>query len=70
MQGNARLKAHAHRVIKVFDESVKTLDLPNEEILPKLQEIWSKIATTHFQRQIEKQSFNVSKFHYTLINSN
>ncbi|TMW53284.1 hypothetical protein DOY81_001650 [Sarcophaga bullata] len=59
LSSNARFKAHALRIIKVFDDSIQTLG--HDWAGPKLDEMWSNIATTHFKRQIEKQSFNELK---------
>ncbi|XP_005183602.1 globin CTT-VI [Musca domestica] len=56
---NARFRAHASRIIKVFDESIQMLG--HDWAGPKLEETWSKIATSHFNRQIEKKSFNELK---------
>ncbi|XP_075146660.1 globin 1 [Haematobia irritans] len=55
LSSNARFKAHAMRIIKIFDDSIQMLG--HDWAGPKLEEMWSKIATTHFNRQIEKQSF-------------
>uniref|UniRef100_A0A1B0BBW5 Globin domain-containing protein n=1 Tax=Glossina palpalis gambiensis TaxID=67801 RepID=A0A1B0BBW5_9MUSC len=51
------IKAHASRVIKVFDDSVQVLDDDSSQ----LEEIWVKVTQSHFNRQIEKQSFNELK---------
>lgn len=59
LQENARFRAHAGRIIRVFDDSIQSLG--HDWAGPKLEEIWSRIATTHFNRQIEKQSFNELK---------
>ncbi|XP_065362495.1 cytoglobin-1 [Calliphora vicina] len=55
LKNNARFKAHAVRIIKVFDESIQMLG--HDWSGPKLEEMWSKVAISHFNRQIEKQSF-------------
>ncbi|KAI9579928.1 cytoglobin-1-like [Glossina fuscipes] len=57
LKNNPRFKAHANRIMKVFDDSIKTLD----DNCSHLEEIWTKIAQSHFNRQIEKQSFNELK---------
>uniref|UniRef100_A0A1A9ZTC8 Globin domain-containing protein n=1 Tax=Glossina pallidipes TaxID=7398 RepID=A0A1A9ZTC8_GLOPL len=57
LKNNPRFKAHANRIMKVFDDSIKTLD----NNCSHLEEIWTKIAQSHFNRQIEKQSFNELK---------
>jgi len=56
---NVRFRAHANRIIRVFDESIQSLGY--DWAGPKLDEIWSKIATTHFNRQIEKKAFEELK---------
>jgi len=55
----SRFKWHANRIMKVFDDSIQALG--NDWAPVKLEEIWSKIATTHFHRQIEKKAFNELK---------
>ncbi|KAL9889526.1 cytoglobin-2-like [Glossina fuscipes] len=57
LKESPRLKAHANRVIKVFDDSVQVLDDDSSQ----LEEIWVKVTQSHFNRQIEKQSFNELK---------
>lgn len=51
-----RFRAHAGRIIRVFDESIQTLG--HDNCVDKLQEIWGEIAVTHFKRQISRQSYN------------
>uniref|UniRef100_A0A1B0G6S1 Globin domain-containing protein n=1 Tax=Glossina morsitans morsitans TaxID=37546 RepID=A0A1B0G6S1_GLOMM len=57
LKESPRFKAHANRVIKVFDDSVQALD----DDCSQLEEIWVKVTQSHFNRQIEKQSFNELK---------
>uniref|UniRef100_A0A1A9WJJ1 Globin domain-containing protein n=1 Tax=Glossina brevipalpis TaxID=37001 RepID=A0A1A9WJJ1_9MUSC len=57
LKDNPRFKAHANRIMKVFDDSVQALD----DDYSQLEEIWIKVAQSHFNRQIEKQSFNELK---------
>uniref|UniRef100_A0A1A9WJJ0 Globin domain-containing protein n=1 Tax=Glossina brevipalpis TaxID=37001 RepID=A0A1A9WJJ0_9MUSC len=57
LKDNPRFKAHANRIMKVFDDSIQTLD----GNCSNLEEIWTKIAQSHFNRQIEKQSFKELK---------
>lgn len=59
LKTNARFKAHSVRIIRTFDESIQSLG--HDWAGPKLEEMWSKIAVTHFKRQIEKQAFNELK---------
>ncbi|KAM7359748.1 globin 1 isoform 1-T2 [Cochliomyia hominivorax] len=59
LKTNARFRAHAIRIIKVFDESIQMLG--HDWSGPKLEEMWSEVAKSHFKRQIEKQSFNELK---------
>ncbi|XP_030374170.1 globin CTT-VI [Scaptodrosophila lebanonensis] len=53
---NARFRAHAGRIIRVFDDSIRALGQDGE--LEKLEEIWTKVAMNHIPRQITKESYN------------
>ncbi|XP_037954586.1 globin CTT-VI [Teleopsis dalmanni] len=59
LPNNPRFKAHAVRIIRVFDDSIQLLGY--DVAAEKLEEMWSKIATSHFHRQIQRQSFNELK---------
>ncbi|EDW81068.1 uncharacterized protein Dwil_GK11857, isoform B [Drosophila willistoni] len=59
LSGNSRFRAHAGRIIRVFDESIQVLGQDGD--LQKLDEIWTKVATTHIPRQISKESYNQLK---------
>lgn len=59
LSSNARFRAHAGRIIRVFDDSIKVLGQDGD--LEKLDEIWTKIATSHIPRQISKESYNQLK---------
>ncbi|KAH8403424.1 hypothetical protein KR215_004227 [Drosophila sulfurigaster] len=56
---NSRFRAHAGRIIRVFDESIQVLGQDGD--LEKLDEIWTKIATSHIPRKISKESYNQLK---------
>lgn len=57
LQGNSRFRAHAGRIIRVFDESIQVLGQDGD--LEKLDEIWTKVAKSHIPRKISKESYNV-----------
>ncbi|XP_068157538.1 globin CTT-VI [Drosophila tropicalis] len=59
LSGNSRFRAHAGRIIRVFDESIQVLGQDGD--LQKLDEIWTKVATSHIPRQISKESYNQLK---------
>ncbi|KAM8704183.1 hypothetical protein ACLKA7_008735 [Drosophila subpalustris] len=56
---NSRFRAHAGRIIRVFDESIQVLGQDGD--LEKLDEIWTKVATSHIPRKISKESYNQLK---------
>lgn len=58
LQNNARFRAHAGRIIRVFDESIQVLG--QDGGLEKIDEIWTKIAVSHIPRKISKESYNVN----------
>ncbi|TDG45078.1 hypothetical protein AWZ03_008503 [Drosophila navojoa] len=53
---NARFRAHAGRIIRVFDESIRVLGQEGDQ--EKLDEIWTKVAVNHIPRRISKESYN------------
>ncbi|EDV94939.1 globin-2B [Drosophila grimshawi] len=53
---NSRFRAHASRIIRVFDDSIRVLGQDDAE--EKLEEIWTKVAVNHIPRQISKESYN------------
>ncbi|KAH8417272.1 hypothetical protein KR222_007756 [Zaprionus bogoriensis] len=53
---NSRFRAHAGRIIRVFDESIQVLGQDGD--LEKLDEIWTKVAKSHIPRKISKESYN------------
>ncbi|XP_017847402.1 globin CTT-VI isoform X2 [Drosophila busckii] len=53
---NSRFRAHASRIIRVFDESIQALGQDGD--LEKIGEIWTKVATNHIPRKISKESYN------------
>ncbi|KAH8288800.1 hypothetical protein KR054_009755 [Drosophila jambulina] len=59
LPGNARFRAHAGRIIRVFDESIQVLGQDGD--LEKLDEIWTKVAVSHIPRTITKESYNQLK---------
>lgn len=65
LQNNARFRAHAGRIIRVFDESIQVLG--QEGGLEKIEEIWTKIAVNHIPRKISKESYYVNAQLHTLF---
>ncbi|KAH8326120.1 hypothetical protein KR067_002116 [Drosophila pandora] len=59
LPGNARFRAHAGRIIRVFDESIQLLGQDGDQ--EKLDEIWTKVAVSHIPRAISKESYNQLK---------
>ncbi|XP_001359265.2 globin CTT-VI [Drosophila pseudoobscura] len=59
LSGNSRFRAHAGRIIRVFDDSIRVLG--EEGDVEKLEEIWTKIAVSHIPRTISKESYNQLK---------
>ncbi|XP_017144540.1 globin CTT-VI [Drosophila miranda] len=59
LSGNSRFRAHAGRIIRVFDDSIRVLG--EERDVEKLEEIWTKIAVSHIPRTISKESYNQLK---------
>ncbi|SPP84279.1 globin CTT-VI [Drosophila guanche] len=59
LSGNSRFRAHAGRIIRVFDDSIRVLG--QEGDVEKLEEIWTKIAVSHIPRTISKESYNQLK---------
>lgn len=58
-QGSTGFRTHAGRIIAVFDEAI--VSLSDDDYLPALERIWSKIGESHNKRQISRQAFHVSR---------
>ncbi|KAH8360262.1 hypothetical protein KR093_011643 [Drosophila rubida] len=56
LSGNSRFRAHAGRIIRVFDDSIQALGKDGD--LEKIDEIWTKVALSHIPRKISKESYN------------
>ncbi|EDW66741.1 globin CTT-VI [Drosophila virilis] len=59
LPSNARFRAHAGRIIRVFDESIRVLGQDGDQ--EKLDEIWTKVAVNHIPRRISRESYNQLK---------
>lgn len=55
-QGNPSIRAHAARIMKVFQAAVDAFDTSDPE--GHLQQVWTKVAVTHSRHDIQKDSFN------------
>lgn len=55
-QGNPGIRAHAARIMKVFQAAVDAFDSADPE--GHLQQVWTKVAVTHSNHEVQKDAFN------------